>query len=65
MRDGYPVYGPYGYADPNGASPKNLDWMNGHKDASGSYQIYTMRSDGTRQRQLTRGAASFTPDWSR
>jgi len=34
-------------------------------DATGEYQIYTMRADGTRQVQLTRGPASFTPDWSR
>jgi len=31
----------------------------------GSYQIYTMRSDGSQVKQLTRGRDSFTPDWSR
>lgn len=30
----------------------------------GSYQIYTMRADGRSVRQLTRGPASATPDWS-
>ena len=34
-------------------------------DATGEYQIYTMRADGTRQTQLSRGPASFTPDWSK
>jgi TolB protein len=31
----------------------------------GAYQIYTMRADGSEIRRLTRGPASFTPDWSR
>ncbi len=31
----------------------------------GVYQIYTMRADGADLRRLTRGRASFTPDWSR
>lgn len=30
----------------------------------GIYQIYTMRDDGTGLRRLTRGDASYTPDWS-
>jgi TolB protein len=34
-------------------------------DRSGSWQIYTMRADGSSARRLTRGAPSFTPDWSR
>ena len=31
----------------------------------GQYQIYSMRADGGEVRRLTRGRASFTPDWSR
>ena len=34
-------------------------------DASGEYQIYTIRADGRNLRRLTRGRASYTPDWSR
>jgi len=34
-------------------------------DRGGSYDIYTMRSDGSDIRQLTRGGEAFTPDWSR
>ena len=30
----------------------------------GSYDIYTMRADGSHVRRLTRGGDSYTPDWS-
>jgi TolB protein len=31
---------------------------------AGSYDLYTMRSDGTGVRRLTRGGDCITPDWS-
>ena len=34
-------------------------------DRAGSYDIYTMRADGTDVSQLTRGGDCFTPDWSK
>ena len=34
-------------------------------DRTGSYDIYTIRADGSDMRRLTRGGDSFTPDWSR
>ena len=34
-------------------------------DRAGSYDLYTMRADGSDVRRLTRGGDSFTPDWSR
>ena len=34
-------------------------------DRAGSYDIYTMRADGSQVHRLTRGGDSFTPDWSR
>ena len=33
-------------------------------DASGTWDIYTVRDDGTDVRRLTRGLAAQTPDWS-
>ncbi len=33
-------------------------------DASGTWDIYTIRDDGTDVRRLTRGLAAQTPDWS-
>lgn len=33
-------------------------------DREGTWSIYTIRDDGSDVRRLTRGAASFTPDWS-
>jgi TolB protein len=32
---------------------------------NGRYAIYSMRSDGSRVRQLTKGLDAYTPDWSR
>jgi TolB protein len=34
-------------------------------DRFGSYDIFTMRADGSGIRRLTRGGDAFTPDWSR
>jgi TolB protein len=34
-------------------------------DRDGAYQIFTVDADGQNLRRLTRGSASFTPDWSR
>jgi len=34
-------------------------------DRDGGYQIFTVDVDGQNLRRLTRGPASFTPDWSR
>lgn len=34
-------------------------------DKEGSYDIYAVDLDGSNLRRLSRGAASFTPDWSR
>jgi Ca2+-binding EF-hand superfamily protein len=35
--DGYPIYG---YNDPNGKPPTNLDWLNGHKGPDGEYHYH-------------------------
>lgn len=32
---------------------------------AGTYDLYTMRADGTEVRRLTRGGDCYTPDWSR
>ena len=32
---------------------------------NGRYAIYTMRSDGSNVKQLTKGLDAYTPDWSR
>lgn len=34
-------------------------------DRAGSYDIYTMATDGSDVRRLTKGGDAFTPDWSR
>ena len=34
-------------------------------DRGGSYDVYTMRADGSHVRRLTRGSHAYTPDWSR
>ena len=39
--DGYPIYG---YNAPNGKPPTNLDRLNGHKDADGSYHYHATRN---------------------
>ena len=39
--DGYPIYG---YNDPNGRPPTNLDWLNGHKDAAGNYHYHATKN---------------------
>ena len=39
--DGYPIYG---YNDPNGKPPTNLDWLNGHKDADGNYHYHATKT---------------------
>lgn len=39
--DGYPIYG---YSDPNGKPPTNLDWLNGHKDADGNYHYHATKT---------------------
>ena len=31
----------------------------------GTYDIWVMRADGSNPKRLTRGADSYTPDWSR
>jgi Ca2+-binding EF-hand superfamily protein len=35
--DGYPIYG---YNDPNGKPPTDLDWLNGHKGPDGEYHYH-------------------------
>ncbi len=39
--DGYPIYG---YNDPNGQPPTNLDWLNGHQDADGNYHYHATKT---------------------
>ena len=38
--DGYPIYG---YEEPDGSLVKNLDALNGHKDANGNYHYHATR----------------------
>lgn len=38
--DGYPIYG---YEEPDGSNVKNLDALNGHKDADGNYHYHATR----------------------
>ena len=38
--DGYPIYG---YEEPDGSPVKNLDALNGHKDASGNYHYHATK----------------------
>ena len=38
--DGYPIYG---YEEPDGSPVKNLDDLNGHKDASGNYHYHATK----------------------
>jgi hypothetical protein len=35
--DGYAIYG---YNDPNGKPPTDLDWLNGHKGPDGTYHYH-------------------------
>lgn len=39
--DGYPIYG---YNDPNGKPPTDLDWLNGHKDSTGNYHYHATKT---------------------
>jgi arylsulfatase A-like enzyme len=39
--DGYPIYG---YADEDGSTPKDLDWLNGHKDEDGDYHYHATKT---------------------
>ena len=39
--DGYPIYG---YNDPNGKPPTDLDWLNGHKGPDGAYHYHATKS---------------------
>ena len=39
--DGYPIYG---YNDPNGKPPTDLDSLNGHKDAAGNYHYHATKT---------------------
>ncbi|MDP7304852.1 MAG: YHYH protein [Pirellulaceae bacterium] len=39
--DGYPIYG---YNDPNGKPPTNLDWLNGHKAPDGQYHYHATKT---------------------
>ena len=39
--DGYPIYG---YADEDGSTPKDLDWLNGHKDSDGNYHYHATKT---------------------
>jgi len=39
--DGYPIYG---YNDPNGKPPTNLDWLNGHKGPDGQYHYHATKT---------------------
>lgn len=39
--DGYPIYG---YNDPNGNPPTNLDWLNGHKGPDGQYHYHATKT---------------------
>ena len=38
--DGYPIYG---YEEPDGSPVKNLDALNGHKDANGNYHYHATK----------------------
>jgi len=38
--DGYPIYG---YTEPDGSPVKDLDALNGHKDASGNYHYHATK----------------------
>lgn len=38
--DGYPIYG---YEEPDGSEVKNLDALNGHKDAAGNYHYHATK----------------------
>lgn len=38
--DGYPIYG---YEEPDGSPVKNLDTLNGHKDADGNYHYHATK----------------------
>ena len=38
--DGYPIYG---YEEPDGSPVKNLDSLNGHKDANGNYHYHATK----------------------
>ncbi|EMI42442.1 YHYH protein [Rhodopirellula sp. SWK7] len=38
--DGYPIYG---YNDPNGKPPTDLDWLNGHKGPDGNYHYHATK----------------------
>lgn len=39
--DGYSIYG---YNDPNGKPPTNLDWLNGHKGPDGVYHYHATKT---------------------
>lgn len=39
--DGYPIYG---YNDPNGKPPTNLDWLNGHEGPDGKYHYHASKT---------------------
>lgn len=39
--DGYPIYG---YNDPNGKPPTDLDWLNGHKGPDGEYHYHATKT---------------------
>ncbi len=39
--DGYPIYG---YNDPNGKPPTDLDWLSGHKGADGEYHYHATKT---------------------
>jgi hypothetical protein len=39
--DGYPIYG---YDEPDGSKVKELDWLNGHKDADGHYHYHATKT---------------------
>ena len=38
--DGYPIYG---YKDPDGQPPADLDWLNGHKGPDGAYHYHATK----------------------
>ena len=55
--------GPFNCEDPRWSfDGKHLTFAS---DKEGSYDIYAIDLDGANLRRLTRGAPSFTPDWSR
>lgn len=39
--DGYPIYG---YNDPNGKPPADLDWLNGHNGPDGEYHYHATKT---------------------